>query len=72
MSKNNETYSSSPLGGGSKPKKADEVKKSDVVERYKEINDELKQTQRLMSKNETLADGLWGKERFDMMRKNVE
>ena len=59
-------------GGGSKPKKADKVKKSDVVERYKEINDELKETQHLMTKTNAEAEGLWGEARFKKMREGVE
>ena len=58
-------------GGGSKPKKADKVKKSDIVERYKEINDQLKETSKLMSKNGAEAEGLWGAARFKKMREGV-
>lgn len=64
--------STSGGGGGSKPKKADKVKKSDVVERYKEINDALKETAHLMNKTNAEAEGLWGKARFDKMRQGVE
>lgn len=59
-------------GGGGKPKKADKVKKSDVVERYKEINDQLEETQHLMSKTSAEAEGLWGEARFKKMREGVE
>lgn len=59
-------------GGGGKPKKADKVKKSDVVERYKEINDQLEETAHLMNKTSAAAEGLWGKARFDKMREGVE
>lgn len=59
-------------GGGSKPKKADKVKKSDVVERYKEINDQLEETAHLMNKTNAAAEGLWGEARFKKMREGVE
>lgn len=59
-------------GGGGKPKKADKVKKSDVVERYKEINDQLEETAHLMNKTNAEAEGLWGEARFKKMREGVE
>jgi hypothetical protein len=59
-------------GGGGKPKKADKVKKSDVVERYKEINDQLEETAHLLTKNNAEAEGLWGEARFKKMREGVE
>jgi hypothetical protein len=61
-------------GGGSKPKKTSEAKKkkTDIVDRYKEINDQLEETQRAMKKNSTIADSLWGSERIDMLKKNIK
>ena len=59
-------------GSKSKPKKADKAKKSDIVERYKEINDELKETQHLLSKNDAEMEGLWGEARFKKMREGVK
>ena len=61
-------------GGGSKPKKTKESKKSksELVDRYKEINDQLEETGRQMNKNTTLADGLWGEKRLAMLRKNIK
>ena len=58
-------------GGGSKPKKADTVKKTDVVDRYKEIDDKLGRTRSLLEKNSTLADGLWGKARLQNMQSAI-
>lgn len=69
---NKDIKNNSGGGGGSKPKKADKVKKSDVVERYKEINDELEETAHLMAKTSAEAEGLWGEARFKKMREGVE
>ena len=46
-------------------------KKTDVVDRYKEVNDSLEKTNRLMQKNSTLAEGMWGKDKINMMKQNV-
>ena len=61
-------------GGGSKPKKTSEArgKKTDIVDRYKEINDQLEETTRLMSKNSILAEGLWGPARFKKLKENIK
>ena len=59
-------------GGGSKPKKAEAPKKSDTVDRYKEIDDKLSENTRSMNKAEKAAEGLWGPERFDKMREGIE
>lgn len=59
-------------GGGGSKKTADKVKKSDVVERYKEINDQLEETAHLMTKTNAEAEGLWGEARFKKMREGVE
>lgn len=61
-------------GGGSKPKKTSEAKKnkSEVVDRYKEINDQLEKTTRQMNKNTIAADGLWGSKRIAMLKKNID
>ena len=60
-------------GGGSKPKKTKESRKSksDFVDRYKEINDQLEETGRQMKKNTITADGLWGEKRISMLKKNI-
>ena len=47
-------------------------KKTDIVERYKEINDQLENTNNLMNKNSTLIEGLYGEERFKKMRENIK
>ena len=61
-------------GGGSKPKSTKEArqKKSDTVERYKEINDQLAKTQRLMDKNSALADTLWGPDKVEKIQENID
>ena len=57
-------------GGGSKSKSA-KKNKTDVVNRYKEVNDKLEKTNRLMQKNSTLAEGMWGKDKIAKMKENV-
>ena len=61
-------------GGGSKPKKTADSRKDrdEIVDRYKEINDQLEETQRLMKKNNTLADGLYGAKRFAKLKENIK
>ena len=61
-------------GGGSKPKPTSESrgKKTDIVDRYKEINDRLEETGRLMNKNSILAEGLWGPARFKKLKENIK
>lgn len=61
-------------GGGSKPKSTKEArqKKTDIVDRYKEINDQLAKTQRLMDKNSTLADTLWGPDKVEKIQENID
>jgi hypothetical protein len=54
-------------GGGSK-KKADEVKKKDVVERYKEVTDSLDNNTKAMEDASRAADRLYGKDRLAKMR----
>jgi hypothetical protein len=59
-------------GGGSKKKTEDSrQRKSEVVDPYKEVNDSLERTAHLMSKNSTLAEGLWGAARSKKMRDNI-
>jgi hypothetical protein len=56
-------------GGGSKPKKADTVKKSDTVDRYKEVNDSLDNTAKAMDAASKAADRLYGNARIAQMEK---
>lgn len=56
------SQSSSGRGSSSKPEKMDYTKKSDVVERYKEVNDQLDNVADSMSKVQNIADTLWGKD----------
>ena len=61
-------------GGGSKPKQTSEAqkKKGDVVDRYKEINDKLEETGRLLEKNNIEADSLWGAKRIAALKNGVK
>lgn len=56
-------------GGGSKPKKAEKVKKTDVVERYKEVNDKLDDIADAMDDASKAADRLYGADRLKQMQK---
>ena len=60
-------------GGGNKNKKTSEArkKKSDIVDPYKEVNDQIERTNHLMTKNNTLAEGMWGAARSAKMRENI-
>ena len=57
-------------GGGSKKKPAEKPKKSDIVERYKEVNDLLDDMADAMEDASKAADRLYGKGRLDLMKKN--
>lgn len=69
---NNSTTSSSKGGGGNKnkPTKGDLTKKSDIVDRYKEITDSINDTTRALDKANKSADRLWGKAHLDAMAKS--
>ena len=56
-------------GGGSEPKENKKTRKDEVVERYKEINDQIDDAQRKMKDAERAAEGLWGPKRLKEMRK---
>lgn len=57
-------------GGGGSKKKAEKPKKSDIVERYKEVNDLLDDMADAMEDASKAADRLYGKGRLDLMKKN--
>lgn len=59
-------------GGGSKSKasKKDLTKKSDVVDRYKEIDDSIHDLTRSLDKGNKAADRMWGKSRISAMKAN--
>jgi hypothetical protein len=59
-------YKSSGGGGSNKTKK-----KTDVVDRYKEINDQISEQQNLLTKNSSIGETLWGKARLDNMEKAI-
>lgn len=51
-----------------KAEKIDKIKKEDVIERYKEINDQLDDLADALDKASSQADRLWGKDRLAMMK----
>ena len=55
-------------GGGGDKKKADTAKKSDTVERYKEVTDALDDNADAMDKASRAADRLYGKDRLAKMQ----
>ena len=55
-------------GGGSEPKKTQRTHHSSVVDRYKEVNDQLSDTRKAMEDASRAADGLWGAARLKKMR----
>lgn len=59
---------SSGGGGSSKPKTVDRTKKTDVVDRYKEINDKLSVNKRLQDQNSKASDRMYGKSRLKGMK----
>lgn len=71
-SKTNRGTTGSSKGGGSKnkPTKGDLTKKSDVVDRYKEITDNINDTTRALDKANKSVDRLWGKAHLDAMAKS--
>jgi hypothetical protein len=56
-------------GGGKKPKKAKEVKKTDVVDRYKEIEDRMDDLAESMNDASEAADRMYGNDRIKQMEK---
>ena len=59
-------------GGGGSAKKAPQPKKSDTVERYKEVNDRLDDVADNLKEIDALNDRLYGKEHLDNMAKSNE
>ena len=55
-------------GGGSEPKKTKKTRKADVVDRYKEINDQIDDVRDAMEDAQRAADGLWGAARLKKMK----
>lgn len=55
-------------GGGSEPKKTEKTRKADVVDRYKEINDQLDDVKDAIEAANLEADGLWGPARIKKMK----
>ena len=55
-------------GGGSSKKSVDSVKKSDVVDRYKEIEDQLDNVRDATDRASKAADRLYGKDRINAMK----
>lgn len=73
-SNNHSSTNSGGAGGGSKSSggssKIDKSKKSDIVDRYKEITDSINDTTRALDKANKSADRLWGKAHLDAMAKS--
>jgi hypothetical protein len=65
--------SSSNSGGKTTEKKTSDsrTKKSDMVDRYKEINDKLEENNRLMEKNSLIADTLYGADRLAYLEEEI-
>jgi hypothetical protein len=62
-------------GGNSAPaaaEKREPTKKSDVSERYKEINDAIDNVTDALTRAEKASDRLWGKDKLDAMRQENE
>ena len=59
-------------GGGGSKKPAKTPKKSDIVDRYKEVNDLIDDLTDKMNDASKAANRLYGKGRLDLMRKNNE
>lgn len=57
-------------GSKNKPTKGALTKKSDIVDRYKEITDNINDTTRALDKANKSADRLWGKAHLDAMAKS--
>ena len=55
-------------GGGGSPKKLEKTKKSEMVDRYKELNDQLDTTRRQLEKVNREAEALWGPARLKKMQ----
>ena len=60
-----------PSGGGGSSKKTSDArgKKSDMVDRYKQVDDKLDDTRKKMDDASKAADRLWGPSRLAQMRK---
>lgn len=67
MNNNSNINKGGNTGGGGSPKKLEKKKKSDTIDRYKEINDQLETSRRLMEKAQREADSLWGPARLKKM-----
>ena len=65
------TSATSSSGGGGSSKKTSEArqKKSDMVDRYKEVDDKIDDAQKKMDDASKAADRLWGPSRLAQMRK---
>lgn len=64
--------SSGKGGGGSSPKKATPTKKSDVVDRYKEQDDQLDDLKRTIDNTADSLDRLYGEEKLEAIDKLIQ
>ena len=65
----NGNVSSSSIGGGKTSKAPEKIKKSDMIDRYKQLNDSLETVSDAMSDAEKAADRLYGRSRLKQMEK---
>jgi hypothetical protein len=63
--------SSSGSGSSSKVSKIDKTKKSDIVERYKEVTDTLNDIARASDKASKAMDTLYGQKRFNNIKEQI-
>ena len=59
-------------GGGAKPKKAQPTKKSEIVKRYKEQDDQLDDLKRIMDNTSESFDKLYGEDKVKAIDKLIE
>lgn len=69
---NNVNKAKSGKGGGSKPKKAQPTKKSDIVDRYKEQDDKLDDLKRTMDNTADSFDRLYGEDKLEAIDKLIQ
>jgi hypothetical protein len=72
FSSGNSGGKSSGGGSSSKPKAYEKTKKSEVVDRYKEINDSLEDVADAISDNNKQLDRMYGQGRINALEKSAE
>ena len=69
ISRNVSAVKAKSSGSKTKIDKIDKTKKSDIVDRYKEINDSLEDQSKLLDKINDQTDRLYGKDKIDSLKK---